>query len=106
MDVATILNLIDVGEYGLPEFQRGYVWSREQVRRFMSSLYHENPVGSLLIWTTDAQMALMSAGTWKSTAAGNNQTDRGWSAAYSPHFTASGGAMAPHFLQGQLPTVF
>ena len=53
MDVATILNLIDAGEYGLPEFQRGYVWSREQVRRFMSSLYHENPVGSLLIWTPD-----------------------------------------------------
>ena len=50
MDVATILNLIDAGEYGLPEFQRGYVWSREQVRRFMSSLYHRNPVGSLLIW--------------------------------------------------------
>lgn len=54
MDVATILTLIDAGEYGLPEFQRGYVWSREQVRRFMSSMYHENPVGSLLIWVTDA----------------------------------------------------
>lgn len=53
MDVATILNLIDAGEYGLPEFQRGYVWSREQVRRFMSSLYHENPVGSLLIWVPE-----------------------------------------------------
>ncbi|MCY3860329.1 MAG: DUF262 domain-containing protein [Gammaproteobacteria bacterium] len=50
MDVATILNLIDAGEYGLPKFQRGYVWSRHQVRRFMSSLYHRNPVGSLLIW--------------------------------------------------------
>lgn len=55
MDVATILSLIDAGEYGLPEFQRGYVWSREQVRRFMSSMYHENPVGSLLIWVTDTR---------------------------------------------------
>lgn len=53
MDVATILNLIDAGEYGLPEFQRGYVWSRGQVRRFMSSLYHGNPVGSLLIWVPE-----------------------------------------------------
>ncbi len=58
MDVATILNLIDVREYGLPIFQRGYVWSREQVRRFMSSLYHENPVGSLLIWTADPDALL------------------------------------------------
>jgi len=50
MDVATILHLIDAEEYGMPVFQRGYVWSRHQVRRFMSSLYHRNPVGSLLIW--------------------------------------------------------
>ncbi len=62
MDVATILNLIDAGEYGLPEFQRGYVWSREQVRRFMSSLYHENPVGSLLIWTPDAEADIRGNG--------------------------------------------
>ena len=62
MDVATILNLIDAGEYGLPEFQRGYVWSREQVRRFMSSLYHENPVGSLLIWTPEAEADIRGNG--------------------------------------------
>ncbi len=53
MDVSTILNLIDISEFGLPQFQRGYVWNRWQVRRFMSSLYRENPVGSLLIWVTN-----------------------------------------------------
>ncbi len=53
MKVETILDLIDVGEFSLPQFQRGYVWNRKQVRNFMSSLYRENPVGSLLIWVTD-----------------------------------------------------
>ncbi len=68
MDVATILNLIDVGEYGLPEFQRGYVWSREQVRHFMSSLYHGNPVGSLLIWLPQGETVVRGGAI---SAAGN-----------------------------------
>ena len=68
MDVAAILNLIDAGEYGLPEFQRGYVWSREQVRRFMSSLYHENPVGSLLVWVPETATDVRGNGQ---TGAGN-----------------------------------
>jgi len=37
MKVATILNLIDLGRIALPEFQRGDVWNRDQVRR--TSLY-------------------------------------------------------------------
>lgn len=36
----------------LPEFQRGYVWNREQVQGLMESLYRQYPVGGLLIWTT------------------------------------------------------
>ncbi len=36
----------------LPEFQRGYVWNREQVRAFMHSLYRKHPAGSLLVWVT------------------------------------------------------
>jgi uncharacterized protein with ParB-like and HNH nuclease domain len=37
--VNTILDSIDMGSIALPEFQRGYVWSRDQVRAFMHSLY-------------------------------------------------------------------
>lgn len=52
MKVSTILEQIDLGSYALPEFQRGYVWNRAQVRGFMDSLYREHPVGSLLTWRT------------------------------------------------------
>ena len=41
----------------LPEFQRGYVWNREQVRGLMYSLYRKHPVGSLLVWVTQTDNA-------------------------------------------------
>lgn len=41
----------------LPEFQRGYVWNREQVRGLMESLYRRYPVGGLLIWETNVDHA-------------------------------------------------
>jgi Protein of unknown function DUF262 len=52
--LAAILDQIDSGSMLLPEFQRGYVWDRDQVRGLMRSLYLGYPVGSLLTWETQA----------------------------------------------------
>jgi hypothetical protein len=49
-----LLDQIDNETLLLPEFQRGYVWNRDQVRGLMRSLYLDYPVGSLLTWETDA----------------------------------------------------
>ena len=38
MKVSTILDHIDNGSMALPEFQRGYVWNRDQVRGLMDFL--------------------------------------------------------------------
>ncbi len=57
MKIATILDQIDLGAMALPEFQRGYVWNRDQVRGLMDSLYRKHPVGSLLIWITKTEGA-------------------------------------------------
>ncbi|MFQ5413707.1 MAG: DUF262 domain-containing protein, partial [Phycisphaerae bacterium] len=57
MKIATVLDLIDIGSMALPEFQRGYVWNREQVRGLMHSLYRKHPVGSLLVWVTKTETA-------------------------------------------------
>jgi len=38
-ELAAIPDQIDSGGVLLPEFQRGYVWSRDQVRGLMRSLY-------------------------------------------------------------------
>jgi hypothetical protein len=57
MKVSTILDHIDGGSMALPEFQRGYVWNRDQVRGFMDSMYRKHPVGSLLVWITSTEEA-------------------------------------------------
>ena len=57
MKISTILDHIDSGHMALPEFQRGYVWNREQVRGLFSSLYRRHPVGGLLVWATESKTA-------------------------------------------------
>lgn len=52
--LSVLLDQIDAETLLLPEFQRGYVWNRDQVRGLFRSLYLGYPVGSLLTWQTDA----------------------------------------------------
>ncbi len=73
MQLSTILIQIEMGSIALPEFQRGYVWNRDQVRNLMTSLYRGHPVGSLLVWETQTDQVKeqargdgkLSAGTVK-----------------------------------------
>lgn len=57
MKISTVLDHIDSGHMALPEFQRGYVWNRDQVRGLFDSLYRRHPVGGLLVWATEAKSA-------------------------------------------------
>lgn len=57
MKISTILDHVDSGHMALPEFQRGYVWNRDQVRGLFDSLYSRHPVGGLLVWATEAKSA-------------------------------------------------
>ena len=57
MKISTILDHIDSGHMALPEFQRGYVWNRKQVRELFDSLYRRHPVGGLLVWATQSDEA-------------------------------------------------
>jgi hypothetical protein len=57
MKISTILDYIDSGHIALPEFQRGYVWNRDQVRGLFGSLYRRHPVGGLLVWATESKTA-------------------------------------------------
>lgn len=57
MKVSTILDRVDEGALALPEFQRGYVWNRVQVRGLMHSLYRRYPVGGLMTWLTKTETA-------------------------------------------------
>lgn len=59
MKISTILDHIDSGHMALPEFQRGYVWNRDQVRGLFDSLYRRHPVGGLLVWATESKTAVL-----------------------------------------------
>lgn len=62
MKISTILDHIDSGHMALPEFQRGYVWNRDQVRGLWDSLYRRHPVGGLLVWATESKSAAYRGG--------------------------------------------
>jgi len=55
--ISSVLESIDSGRMALPEFQRGYVWNRDQVRGLFHSLYRRHPVGGLLVWVTESKGA-------------------------------------------------
>ena len=55
MRISQILDKVDSGDIALPEFQRGYVWTRDQVREFFHSLYRGYPIGGFLTWSTKAE---------------------------------------------------
>ena len=53
MKINDLIHAIKIKDVVLPEFQREYVWSKDQAKKLMSSLAKEYPVGSLLFWKTD-----------------------------------------------------
>ena len=48
-----VVRAANQGEYAVPEFQRGFVWTAAQVREFADSLSRGYPVGSILTWKSD-----------------------------------------------------
>jgi Protein of unknown function DUF262 len=51
--ISELLSDIENQNLVLPEFQREYVWTREQAKQLMFSLYKGYPIGGLLVWKTD-----------------------------------------------------
>jgi len=49
-DLAGLLHYIDIGDIGLPDIQRPFVWSATKVRDLFDSMYRGFPVGYLLFW--------------------------------------------------------
>ena len=43
-----LINYIEMGQIGLPEIQRPFVWGNAKVRDLFDSMYSGYPVGNLL----------------------------------------------------------
>jgi hypothetical protein len=49
----TLIDHIKMGEIGLPEIQRPFVWKTSKVRDLFDSMYKGFPIGYLLFWSTN-----------------------------------------------------
>lgn len=54
MKINQLIDDIRQKDLVLPEFQREYVWRKEQAKQLMVSLRRNYPVGGLLFWKTDS----------------------------------------------------
>jgi len=63
MKVDDLLSDIEKRNLVLPEFQREYVWGRDQARQLLVSLIKGYPVGSFLFWKTDSPPELKNVKT-------------------------------------------
>lgn len=54
-DLDALMKFIELGEIGLPDIQRPFVWKNSRIRDLFDSMYQGYPVGYLLFW----QNALM-----------------------------------------------
>ncbi len=49
-DLASLVKYIELGEIGLPDIQRPFIWKNWKVRDLFDSMYRGYPVGYLLLW--------------------------------------------------------
>jgi len=61
--LSALIEDIDMGEIGLPDIQRPFVWANTKVRDLFDSMYRGYPVGYLLFWVNGAEAEHRTIGT-------------------------------------------
>lgn len=62
-DLGSLVKYIGLGEIGLPDIQRPFVWKNAKVRDLFDSMYKGYPVGYLLFWQNALPDASRTIGT-------------------------------------------
>ncbi|MEU0517402.1 DUF262 domain-containing protein [Streptosporangium sp. NPDC006007] len=55
--LVTVAGDILAGRVVLPKFQRGFVWSRQQILNLLDSVTRNYPIGSILLWESNQELA-------------------------------------------------
>ena len=61
--LAKLIQDIEMGEIGLPEIQRPFVWTKANVRDLFDSMYRGYPVGYFLFWESGIPAVNRQIGT-------------------------------------------
>jgi len=62
-DLGALVKYVELGEIGLPDIQRPFVWKNAKVRDLFDSMYRGYPVGYLLFWESAASDDARAIGT-------------------------------------------
>ena len=62
-DLDSLVKFIELGQIGLPDIQRPFVWPNKKVRDLFDSMYRGYPVGYLLLWQNGFGSATKQIGT-------------------------------------------
>ncbi len=54
--LSKLMDDIEMGQIGLPDIQRLFVWKNSKVTDLFDFMYQGYPVGYLLFWETDAEL--------------------------------------------------
>lgn len=61
--LSKLMDDIEMGEIGLPDIQRPFVWKNNKVRQLFDSMYQGYPVGYLLFWENSINKGVKQIGT-------------------------------------------
>lgn len=61
--LSALIHYVDLGEIGLPDIQRPFVWNAAKVRDLFDSMYKGFPVGYLLFWANSLGNGTRQIGT-------------------------------------------
>lgn len=56
LKIDRLVSRISDGDIKIPAFQRGFVWKQEQIIELLDSLYHNYPIGSILLWSSSERL--------------------------------------------------
>jgi hypothetical protein len=51
-----LLNRIEEGDIKIPAFQRAFIWDIQQILELLDSIYHDYPIGSILLWSSNVTL--------------------------------------------------
>ncbi len=51
-----IYKKVEAGKYGIPAFQRNYVWTSDRIADFFDSIWKGYPIGAVILWKPNVKM--------------------------------------------------
>ena len=62
LNIESLIKYAENEKIWLPEFQRPFVWDKNQIRLLIDSLYHNYTISSILLWEGGDELARRRVG--------------------------------------------